>query len=91
LKRRLGSPVLRSPPSIVPESTYWQDEGQPSSLLEETCREQFGRLYTPSLLNAYLASAPAAGVRSLLMKKKPYAPYMRPCGQSLNLDFLTLL
>lgn len=57
MKRLLGSPVLRSPLSIVPESRYWQDEGQPSSLLEETCREQFGRLHTLYLLNAYLASA----------------------------------
>lgn len=43
--------------SIVHGSAYQQDEGQPSSLLEETCAEQFGRLHTLRLLDAYLATA----------------------------------
>ncbi|HTU47457.1 MAG TPA: hypothetical protein VMF91_20510 [Bryobacteraceae bacterium] len=55
--RRLCSSVLPSPVSIVPDSAYWQDEGQPSSLLEETCREQVGRLRTLRLVDAYLATA----------------------------------
>jgi len=43
--------------SIVRGSAYQQDEGQPSSLLEETCAEQFGRLHTLCLLSVYLATA----------------------------------
>ena len=54
---RLHFSVLPSLVSIVPDSAYWQDEGQPSSLLEQTCREQFGRLRTLRLVDAYLATA----------------------------------
>lgn len=66
--RRLNS--VLPPFSIVRDSAYQQDEGQPSSLLEETCAEKFGRLRTLRLLNAYLATAPGGRRRQVVVEEE---------------------
>ena len=66
--RRLNS--VLPPFSIVRGSAYQQDEGQPSSLLEQTCAEQFGRLYTLRLLDAYLATAPGGHRRQVVVDEE---------------------
>ena len=70
---------LPSGVTIVRDSACQQDEGQPSSLLEQTWGEQFGEVHTAAHSSQMLFLRPVCGVRcSVLWAAKSAAKVGRP-------------
>jgi hypothetical protein len=56
-------------PTLLPGSCYGMDEGNPSSLFHQTCREQIGRLHTLDLLSAYLTAGAGSRKREAVAQE----------------------